>query len=143
MHALHITALDEVWFPSVADEQSCQLLVADSREQSWVVDLVSVEMENWEDCTIADRVEEFGAVPTCGKRSSFGFTISDHCECDQIGVIEDSTEGMGYRVSELTTFVDTTWCLWGSVGADSSWKRKLLEEFPHSLLIFGLVWVDL
>ena len=52
MHGLQVTSFDKIWGPSVTNEQCSQLSVADTSEDCRVVDLVTVEMENRENCSI-------------------------------------------------------------------------------------------
>jgi hypothetical protein len=63
VHGVNVGTLNEVWLPSVTDEEGSELLVGDTSKNSGVVDLVTVEVENWEDGTITNWVEPFGAVP--------------------------------------------------------------------------------
>lgn len=108
MHALQIASLDKVWLPAVANEQGGQFFVADSGQDSGVVDLVSIQMENRENGAVSDWVQELGAVPASRKWTSLGFSIADHCQRDEVGVVEDGSKGMGDRISQFTTFVDTS-----------------------------------
>lgn len=80
VHALEVTALNKVWGPAITNEQCGQLSVRDTGKNCWVVDLVAIEVENRKDGTIGDGIEEFGAMPTGGKRSGLSFTIADHTE---------------------------------------------------------------
>lgn len=49
-------------------------------------------MEDRKNSTILDRIEELVAVPACGQWTRLALAVSDDCECDGLGVIEDSAE---------------------------------------------------
>jgi hypothetical protein len=143
VHALHITSLNKVWGPAIPEEELLELLVTDSCEDGRIVDLVSVEVEYWEDGTISDRIEEFGAVPTSSKRTRLSLSISNHCQRDQIGVIKDRSEGVRNRVTKLSSLVNATWGLGSRVTTNSTGERKLLEEPLQAFLVFCYVGIYL
>src|SRR5215470_3710490 len=78
VHALRVTALHEVRRVAVPDEQSLQFRVADSCQHGGIIDLVSVEMEDWQYRAIGDRVQKLVAVPTGGQRTRLGFAVAHH-----------------------------------------------------------------
>ena len=79
---------------AITDEEGAQLFVRNSRQYRWIGDLVAVEMQNRQNGTIALRVQELVGMPGCGKRSGFGFPITDDARDDKIRIVESSAEGM-------------------------------------------------
>lgn len=142
MHAFEIVAFDKVWGPAVAEHQRAQLFFGDTGKDGGVVDFVAVEMEDGQDGTVGDGVEEFVGVPARGQRTRLGFTITDNGQGDGVGMVEDGTKGMGDGVAEFTTFVNTPRCLWCHVAANTTGKGELLEELLQPLDILALVGVD-
>src|SRR5215469_7254628 len=55
VHAIDFGTFYEIRSPAIAAKQALEFLARDSRQQSWVIDLVSIEVEN----------REYGAIP-CG-----------------------------------------------------------------------------
>src|SRR5215475_11666956 len=63
VHEFDIVAFHEMRCPSIALEQLFQFLVRYARKECGVVDLVSIEIENWQYGAVADRVQKFVGVP--------------------------------------------------------------------------------
>ena len=98
--------------------------MADTSEKSWIVDLVTIQMQDREDCTICEWVEELCAVPTGSEWTSLGFSVTDHCQSNKIRVVIDSSKGMRYRVTELSTLMDTAGGFGGGVTANTTGEGK-------------------
>jgi hypothetical protein len=86
VHAFGVRAFDETGRPAVAPEQLLEFLMADSRQQRRVVDLVAVEVEDRQHGTVADRVEELADVPGSGQWPGLGLAVTDHGSDNQIGL---------------------------------------------------------
>ena len=143
VHGVDIVALNEIWFVAVATEQILQLQVADTGEDCRVVDLVTVQVQYGKNSTVGDGIEELGAVPWGCQGTGLGLTITHHCQGNQVGVVEDSAEGVGDGVTQLTTLVNTAWCFRSGVRANSAREGELLEEPLHALLIFTHLRINL
>src|SRR5262249_33532675 len=104
----------------------------------WIVDFVAIKMEDRQHRAVPGWVQELIDVPGSRQRSSFGFTIANHCCHDQVGVVERSATGMGQDVAELPAFMDRTRRFRRAVTSDPARKRKLLEEFTQSLRVRAL-----
>jgi len=63
MHAVGVRTFHEVRCPAIAAEQVLQFPVTDARQQRGIVDLVTVEMEDRQDHSITNRVQELIDVP--------------------------------------------------------------------------------
>lgn len=86
VHRRNVATFNKIWRPAITNEESLQLLVADTSKHSRVVDLVlisaipleqsvltyfiAVQMQHWENCTIRDWIEKLGRMPACGQRTS-------------------------------------------------------------------------
>lgn len=81
--------------------------MTDSSQDRRVVDLVTIQMQDRQNGTISDGVQELGTMPACRKWTCLSFSVADYCQCDEVWVVEDGSEGMGDRVSKFTTLVDT------------------------------------
>src|SRR5262249_44402088 len=97
---------DEVRRPAVPPEEVFHFLMADTSQQGRVVDLIAVQMKNWEDGAIANGVQELTNVPGSCKRPCFGFPVSDYGRDYQVGIVEGGAAGMGKHIPQLTSFVD-------------------------------------
>ena len=120
MHGFKVTALNEVWCPSIPLEQRFQLAMGYAGEYRRVVDLVAIEMEDWENSTITDGIEELIAVPARSERTSLSLAVTDHGQSDEIRMVEDSAESVSDGVTELTTLVETTRLFRCSMTANST-----------------------
>ena len=122
MHLHWLIAFDEDWLPAHTAEVALKLFVRDAAKDGWVADLVTVEVEDWENRAIGDWVKEFVALPRSGKRAGLSLAIADDDSGNQIRVIEDGTEAMGDGIAKLAAFVDGPWGLRGAMAWDSSWE---------------------
>src|SRR5215471_5940623 len=63
MHAVNVGTFHKIRVPAKSAEEILELLVRDSGQQCWVIDFVSIEVENREYGTIPLRVQELVDVP--------------------------------------------------------------------------------
>ena len=63
MHLLRLFAFDEIGLPSATTEELLQFLPRDPRKDGWICNLVSVEVQDRQDCSISNRIQEFVGVP--------------------------------------------------------------------------------
>jgi len=90
---LHIT-FHKVRCPAATSQELLQFFVLDAGEDRRVADLEAIEMQDWQHRSIADWVEELVGLPRRGQRSSFSLSIADDAGDGEIGIVEDSPEGM-------------------------------------------------
>jgi hypothetical protein len=117
-------------------------VVRDSCQKRWIVDLVSVQMKNGQNRSIARRIQILIDVPRRCQRSRFGFSIAYHGRNDQFGVIESCTAGVRENVAEFAAFVNGSRSLRRAVTADCPRERELPEELVQSLRIQTLFWIN-
>ena len=75
--------------------------------------------------------------------ATYRFTVADHCQRDQVGVIINGAKRMAQRVSKLSSFVQRSRRLGCGVRADSSREGELLEESLHTFDVLRDVGVYL
>ena len=134
-HVLRFMPGDEVGVPTVAAKQFGQLAFGDAREDCGVGDLVSIEMEDWQDCAIAYRVQKFVAMPAGGQRTGFRFAITDDTAHQKIGVVEGRAECVGKRVTEFATLMDGAGRFGGDMARNATGEGKLFEEPADAFFI--------
>src|SRR5215469_10652733 len=59
VHAFVVGTFDKAGSPAVTPQKTRELLVRDARQQSGVIDLVSVQMKDGQDRTVSYRIQEF------------------------------------------------------------------------------------
>ena len=142
MHAVDIGPFHEIRSPAVTSKQVFQFLVRNSCRDGGIVDLVSIQMKNGQNRSIACRVQIFVDVPRRRKRSGLGFSIAHDRRHNQFGIVKRRATCMRENVAEFTPFVNGSGSLRRAVAADSAGKRKLLEELVQSLRIQALFWIN-
>src|SRR5271157_1415142 len=143
VHALGIGALYEVRSPAVSCQQAFQLLVRNARQQSGVINLVSVQVQDGENRPVPNGVEKLANVPGSCQWPCFRLPVSDHRSHDQLRIVEGSAAGMREYVSQFAAFVDGPGSFGGAMAADAAGKRELLEELAETFFVFTLFRVDL
>jgi hypothetical protein len=100
-------------------------------------------VQDWQHAAILDRVEKLVAVPAGGQRTGLTLSVSNDCQSDGLGVVEDGTKGVRERVSELAALVYASYHLRCHVAAVSAREGEQLEEALHAFLVLRGVWVSL
>src|SRR5207248_6505311 len=112
-----------------------QLALRDAGQQRGIGDLVAIEVEDRQHCSIPSRVEELVRVPAGCEWSGLSFAVAHDAEHRQLRVIESSPIRMDQRVTELAALVDRARRLGRVVTRDSARKRKLPEQLAYPGLI--------
>ena len=142
VHSHRIVTFYEVRFPSAALEEVFHFLMRNTWENGRVTDLVSVQMKDWKNSTVCDRVQEFVGLPWSSKRPCFSFTVTDNNCSDKIWVVQNSTKAVSNWISKFSTLIDRTWCFWSTVTRNSAWEWELLKHFLHTFLILADVRIN-
>ena len=79
---------------AVAEKNPMSSSPIDARQQGGIGDFEAVEMQDRQHRAVARGVEEFVGVPTCRKRTGFGFAVADDAGDDQIGIVEGRAIGV-------------------------------------------------
>jgi hypothetical protein len=130
-----VVAFDQVGLVSVAGQQRRKLIVADPDQDRRIGDLISVEVQDRQDRTVTNRVEELVRVPGRRERPGLGLTITDHAGDHQVRVVQRGTVGVGQRVPEFAALVDRPGGLRGDVAGNSAGERELGEQPAHARLV--------
>ncbi len=124
VHGFRIGALDEVRRPAGAAEERFDLVVADASPDRRVVDLVAVQVQDRQNGTVADRVEELVDVPAGRERPGLRFAVADDRGDNQVGVVERRPAGVGQDVTEFAALMDRAGRLRACSGCRSRRGRK-------------------
>jgi hypothetical protein len=112
--------------------------VADARQKSGIVNLVSVQMQDGQHRTIANGIQEFADVPRSGQRSGFGLAVANHRRDDQLWIVERCAAGMRKHVSQFASFVNRTGSFWRAVAPNAAGEGKLLNELEQTNFVLAL-----
>ena len=132
-----------VWVVAHAAEELVALTVGNTSQDSWVSNLVTVEVQDWENDTIGQWVHELVGLPRSCKWAGLCLAVADNSDCQQGWVVQDSAVSVGQGVAQLAALVDGTWSLRCVVGRNSAWVREAAEELLEALFIVGDEWVGL
>ena len=106
VHQFGLEALNEIRRPAVTTQQLIEFLAADAGEDRWAGNLVAIEMEDRQHCTIGGSVEKFVGMPGCGQWPGFCLAVTNHAGGNQIWIVKYGTEGMTQRIAKLTPLVN-------------------------------------
>ena len=80
--------------------------MADAREDGWIGDLVTVEVQNRQHGAVADRIDELVRMPGGGERPRFGLAVADHAGDDELRIVEAGAVSVREAVTELAPLMD-------------------------------------
>ena len=92
MHQRRLLPLHKERRPSAAAKKLLQLLASDAREDGWIRNLVTVEMQDRQHRAVGDRIEELVGMPRRGERSGFRLAVADDARHDERGIVEHRAE---------------------------------------------------
>ena len=87
------------------------LAVGNTSKDSWVSNLVAVEVQDWENDTIGQWVHELVGLPRSCKWAGLCLAVADNSDCQQGWVVQDSAVCVGEDVAQLAALVDGAWSL--------------------------------
>jgi hypothetical protein len=143
VHRVRLVPLDEVRRVAIPLEEMLQFLVADSREDTRVRDLVAVQVQDRQHHPVGHRVQELVGVPARGQGPGLRLAVADDAGDDEVGVVEGRAVGVRDRIAQLAALVDRARRLRRHVAGDPARERELGEETLHPLLVLRDVRVDL
>ena len=143
VHRVGVVALHEVRRVAVTVEQRLQPVVAQAGKDRRIGDLVTVEVQDRQHRSVADRTDELVGVPGGGKRSGLGLAVANHAGDDELGIVEAGAIGVRQAVAEFAALMDGPGRLRGDVGSDVAGEGELLEELLQSGRVRALVRVHL
>ena len=105
MHRMWVVSLHDMWRPAVATKKRLKLFLRYTGENGWIRYLMAIEMEDWKNCPVVFRIEEFIGMPSSRQSTSFCFAIADDACGNKIWIVEHRPERMTERVPKLSSFV--------------------------------------
>ena len=103
--AFAVVSGNEVWLPAHTFEVLSKFFIAHPSQDRWVGDLETVDLQDRQNGTILDWVDELVREPGSSQRTSFGFTVTDFNSCDLVWVVQNCTYTVGQGVTQFPTFV--------------------------------------
>src|SRR5665213_162961 len=94
VHLFRVIALHKVRRPAATAKKLLQFVRLNASQDSWVADLVAIEVENRQDGSVGNQVEQFVRLPSRRQRASFRFAIANDAGDNQVGIVESRSEGM-------------------------------------------------
>ena len=85
-----VGGIDNPRFIAIAAKERHQFVIAHAAIDSWLRNLIAIEVKNWQDHTVFARIDEFIEMPRTSSWTRLGFAISDKTGHDQARIIEDS-----------------------------------------------------
>src|SRR5271170_1803908 len=125
-----------MWSPAIAAHEVLQFFMRNARQQSWIVDLVTIQMEDGQYCAIPNRVQKFADVPGGRQWAGLRFAVTDDGCDNQVGIVECRAAGVGEYVSQFTPFMDRAGSLGCAMTSNSAGEGELSEEIVQTLHIF-------
>ena len=143
VHLFRLFALDKQRRPATPTEELIQFLVLDAGEDCRVADLEAVEVQDRQNRSVRDRIEEFVGLPGGRQGARFGFAVADDAGDDEPRVVECGAKGVAQRISEFAALVDGAGRRWRDMARNAARKRELLEKPFHSGFVLADVGIDL
>src|SRR5664280_1424963 len=132
VHQRRVIAFYHVRRPAIPGEETLQFLRRNPRQNRWIRDLVTIEVQHRQHCAVVDGIQELVRVPRRRQRSGLRFAIPHNYRHDQIRIVECRAESMRKAIPQFPTLVDGARRLGCAVTPDSTRKRELLEELLHA-----------
>ena len=143
VHRHRIVTFDKIRLPPAAMEEVRDLLMAHAGKNRRIRDLISVQMQNRQHRTVADRIQEFVGLPARGKRTGFRLAVADRDRRNQIRIVEDRSECVCDGIAQLAALIDRTRRLRRAVRRHAARERELLEQLLHAGLVLRDVRIHL
>src|SRR6185503_21007073 len=106
MHRIRVRTFNEEGCVAVALEQVLEFLMAYARQQSRIINFVSVEIQDGQHSAVANGVEKFVDVPRGREWPCFGFAITHDGRDYQVRIIERCATRVRQNVAQLATLVN-------------------------------------
>src|SRR5262249_50448700 len=87
VHGLGLVAFNEVRFVAIARKQPGELFIAKAAEHRRISDLVAIQVEDGQYCTITSRIQKLVGVPTASHWPSFSLAIPYDTAGKQAGIV--------------------------------------------------------
>src|SRR5689334_19754260 len=128
-------AFEKIRGVAVSHEEPRQFFVRHPAQDGGICDFVAIQMQNWKDGSVANRIQKLVGVPARCQGTRFGLPIADHAANEETRIIKSGAVGVGERVTEFATFMYRSRRFGCDVAGDASRKRELFEKSLQALLI--------
>src|SRR5262249_42599581 len=135
MHRVGLVTFNEPWLVAVALHELRELLARNAREHGRARNLVAIEVQDRQHCTVTRRVQELVRVPSGSERTGLGLTVADDARGDEAGIVEHGAKRMRDRVTELAALMNRA----RHLGRDMAWNATRKRELAKETLQAGLV----
>src|ERR1019366_6649939 len=122
VHLFRLVTFDKERLPAAAPQKLLEFLILDAGQHGRVADLVSIQVQDRQDRSVANRGKEIVRLPGRRQRTRLCLAVADDARNDQAGIVERGTEGVTERVTQLTAFVDRPWSRRRDVAGDAAGK---------------------
>ena len=137
-----LLCLDKKGRVAIPSEKAFQFHIRNPAENRRAGDFISVEMQDRQDCAVANGIEEFIRVPARGQWAGFGFAIADHASGDEIRSVEHRPVRVRQRVTQLAAFMNRAWRFRRDMAGDAAREGELFEQPLHAFLVLRNVRID-
>ena len=96
--------------------------MTDAREQSWIVDLVTIEMKDRQHSAVPIGIEKLVDVPRSGQRTRFRLAITNDRSHDQVGIVESRAASMGQDIPQFSALMNRPRRFRSAMAADAAGK---------------------
>ena len=132
MHRHRIVPLDKMNVITVRVEELVDILISIPAQHRRSGNFVAIQMEDRKHCAIVDGVQKLDAFPRTLERSRLRFSIADHRDSNEIGIVENRAKGVREDVAQFAPLVNRAGSLDARVARNAPWRRKLAEQMPQS-----------
>src|SRR5271157_2235626 len=115
----------------------------DAGEHGRVADLVAIEVQDRQHCSVSNWVKKLVGLPCGRQRTCFRFTVADDAGDDKIGIVERGPESMAERVPQLAAFMNRPRRRRRNMAGNPAGTRELLEQLFQSGFVLADVRIDL
>ena len=105
VHLGRITALNKMGRVAIAAEELIQFFVADTSQHARIGDLVPVQVQDRQHCSVGRRIEELVGMPGGRQWSGFRLAVADDAGDDQVGIVIRSPVRVRDRIPQFAAFV--------------------------------------
>src|SRR5437867_2189169 len=117
-----LLCLDKKGRVAIPSEKAFQFLIRNPAENRRAGDFISVEMQDRQDCAVANGIEEFIRVPARGQWAGFSLAVPDDARGDEIRSVEHRPVRVRKRIAQLAAFMNRTWRFRGDMTRDPAGK---------------------
>ncbi|GCB44069.1 hypothetical protein SNL152K_1354 [Streptomyces sp. NL15-2K] len=143
VHGHRVVAGDVDRVVAVAAQQLVEFAFRQPGQHRRVGDLVAVQVQDRQDGTVVDGVEELVGVPGRGQRPGLRLAVTDDAGDHQVRAVEGGSVGVREGVAQFAALVDGAGRLGRHMARHAAGEGKLPEQPGHAVGVPGDVRVGL